>query len=118
MEVRRSDFDLEHGRYAYSVCFRPSGCDEPGEQLQTLPVLVSVSVSENGELADLTFQLPKNCRNDNALSLISKESTAQAVESQVFVTVPGPNGDAVFNSSADLQLDAAGRIVGVLIYSH
>ncbi|HZQ91127.1 MAG TPA: hypothetical protein VFA60_04990 [Terriglobales bacterium] len=118
MDVRRSDFDLEHGRYSYFVCFRPGGCDEAGEQLQTLPVLVSLSVSENGDLADLSFELPKTCRSDAALSFIRKESTAQAVNAHVFVTVPGLSGDAVLNSSADLQLDPAGRIVGVVIYSH
>ncbi len=115
IQIERGDFDPNRGRFRYFVCFTRDGVDD--DTIRTrLPVEVSVSVSETGDLADMSFQLPKACRNAQALALLRNEPGAQAVESRVFISVPGCNGDAVLSSAAELQLDAAGRIVGMAIH--
>lgn len=115
IHIERGDFDPQRGRFQYFVCFTRNGLDDDDIRSR-VPVEMSVSVSENGELADMSFQLPKNCRQDQALALLSQEPAAQAVDSRVFISIPGLNGDAVIKSAAELQLDAAGRIVGIHIH--
>ncbi len=115
IHIERGDFDPNRGRFRYFVCFTRDGIDDD-EIRSRVPVEVSVSVSETGELADVSFQLPKACRNEQALALLKSEPAAQAVESRVFISVPGLSGDAVLSSAAELQLDSAGRIVGVAIH--
>src|SRR5438067_563533 len=56
------------------------------------------------------------CRTPEALALLKAEPSAQQVESRVFISIPGTSGDSVLNSTAELQLDAAGRIVGMAIH--
>ncbi len=114
MHIERGDFDAERGRFRYFICFTKDGIDDDDIRSR-VPVEVSMSVSENGDLADFSFLLPKTCREDS-LALIKKTPEAQAVASRVFVTQPGVSGDSVINSAAELQLDAAGRIIGMAIH--
>jgi hypothetical protein len=80
-----------------------------------MPVEAAISVSETGELADLTFELPKLCRNDLALQFIRNDAMTDYIEPRVLIAVPGFSGDAVMNAPAKLDLDLAGRIVGMEI---
>lgn len=115
VHIERGDFDPERGRFRYFVCFTKDGIDDDDIRAR-VPVEVSLSICENGDLADLSFQLPKTCREASALALIKKTPEAQAVESRVFISRPGMSGDAVVNCAAELQIDAAGRIIGMAIH--
>jgi hypothetical protein len=113
--INRGDFDAERGRFPYFISFRKDGVDDDDIRLR-VPVEVSMSVSENGDLADMSFEVPKACRTQNVLALVKGQPEVQAIESRVFISVPGLNGDAVLSSAAELQFDAAGRIIGVAIH--
>jgi hypothetical protein len=115
IRVDRGDFDSRNGRFRYFVNFAEGETDTENVH-HRVPVEVAVSVSENGELADVAFQLPKVCRTDTALALLRNEPSARQIDSRVFISVPGLSGDAVMSSAAELQVDAAGRIVGVNIH--
>lgn len=114
MRVERTDFDPECG-YLFYVFFNPHFELESDAIKQRVPLEVAVSLTENGELADVAFTLPKPCRNDQALSFIKRDETAGCVNDHVFVAVPGQNGDAVVQALGALDLDVAGRIVGMEI---
>ena len=47
--------------------------------------------------------------------LRARRAYASVVAERVFVTVPGLNGDSVFQAKASLELDHAGRIIGLEI---
>ena len=79
------------------------------------PVDVAFSVTETGELAELAFSLPKPCCDQRSLLYLAKTDSASVVEEKVFVTVPGLSGDSVLKAKGDLELDAAGRIIGLEI---
>lgn len=115
IHIDRGDYDPKNGRFRYFVSFVNDDVDKDAVS-QRVPVEVAVSVSENGDLTDVTFQLPKVCRTDTALSFLRNEPTAREVESRVFISVPGVSGDTVLASAAELQVDAAGRILGVNIH--
>ena len=115
IRIDRGDFDEKNGRFRYFVSFTSNDVDKDDVHTR-VPVEVAVSVSETGEIADLAFQLPKVCRADVALALLRDEPTAQQVESRVFISVPGRSGDAVLSSAAELQVDAAGRILAMSIH--
>ncbi len=115
VRIDRGDFDPKNGRFRYFVSFA-SGEVENDNVHQRVPVEVAVSVSENGDLADVTFQLPKVCRTDLALALLRGEPTAQQIDARVFISVPGCSGDTVISSAAELQMDSAGRILAVNIH--
>ena len=112
--VERSQYDPQDG-FLYYVAFKPNLEIETEQVHARMPVEAAVSVSETGDLADLTFLLPKTCRNDLALTFICKEPKAKFAENRVFVAIPGFNGDAVITAPAKLDLDVAGRIVGMEI---
>jgi hypothetical protein len=112
--VERSQYDPQEG-FLYYVAFKPNLEIEADEVHARMPVEAAVSVSETGDLADLTFVLPKTCRNDQALTFIKKEQMAGYAENRVFIAIPGYNGDAVVQAPAKLDLDLAGRIVGMEI---
>ncbi len=80
-----------------------------------ISIEVAVSVSETGDIADLSFVLPKACRNDYSLTYIKKDPTAICVENRVFVSLPGLSGDAVLNAPGTVELDNGGRIVAIEI---
>lgn len=111
-QVDRSEFDPESG-FEYYICFKPPA-QVHGEEVQSrVSVVASVSLSETGDIADLSFMLPKNCRGSHALSYLLKDSTVSCVENRVFVSLPGISGDAVLNVPASLELDQSGRVVAI-----
>ena len=117
MRVNKADYTQEDG-FLYYVMFKPHM--EVGDESVTLrvPISAAVSVSETGDLADLTFTLPKQCRNETAVSFIRKDQATTLLAEQVLITMPGSSGDAVIQAPAKLDLDAAGRIVGMEIQWH
>lgn len=114
MKVNKADYNQEDG-FLYYVMFKPHM--ELGDETVTarVPVKAAVSLSETGDLADLTFTLPKQCRNETAISFIRKDQATTLLAEQVLITMPGSSGDAVIDAPAKLDLDAAGRIVGMEI---
>ena len=117
VSIQREDFDVELG-YQYYISFKPHTdlVDSPADEVITsIPLQASLSVSETGDLADISFVLPKLCRSEQALSFIRKQETAQVRPPQVSLVLPGHNGDAVATASASLDLDLAGRIIGMEI---
>jgi hypothetical protein len=114
MKVSKADYTQEDG-FLYYVMFKPHM--EVGDETVSLrvPVSAAVSVSETGDLADLTFTLPKQCRNETAISFIRKDTATTLLAEQVLITMPGASGDSVIDAPAKLDLDAAGRIVGMEI---
>jgi hypothetical protein len=113
-QVDRSPFDPESG-FEYYICFKPESQVEGDEVRSRISVDASLSISETGDVADLSFLLPKVCRNDFALSFLTRDPSAACVENRVFVALPGLSGDAVFSAPATLELDHAGRIVAIEI---
>jgi hypothetical protein len=113
MRINKADYTAEDG-FLYYVTFKPNM--ELGDETVTVrvPVNAAVSLSETGDLADLAFSLPKQYRNDTATSFIRK-GPANILDDRILITVPGSNGDAVVDAPAKLDLDAAGRIVGMEI---
>ncbi len=113
-QVDRSAFDPESG-FEYYICFKPAAEVEGDEVRSRISIEVAMSVSETGDVADLSFMLPKVCRNDYALSYLKRDANAACVENRVFIALPGLNGDAVLTAPATLELDQAGRIVAIEI---
>ncbi len=113
-QVDRSQFDPEAG-FEYYICFKPENQVDGDEVRARVSLEVAVSVTENGDVADLSFVLPKACRSPYALSFLLRDPTVTCVENRIFVSIPGLNGDAVLNSPATLELDSSGRIVAVEI---
>jgi hypothetical protein len=114
--VTRDNFDMELG-FQYYVSFKPHVPAPAEDDVHTrIPVEASLSVSENGDLADISFVLPKPCRSEQALAFIREQKSARVLAPRVLVTLPGPSGDAVATAAAKLDLDLAGRIVGMEIH--
>ena len=115
--VARGTYNPEKGRFHFYVSFKPGldpTAEERGVQVK-FPVQVALSVTETGELADLAFELPQPCRNKDSVMFLQKTESASVVEQRVFVTVPTLSGDSVIQTSASLELDGAGRIIGLEI---
>ena len=113
-QVDRSPFDPESG-FEYYICFKPKTEVEGDEVESRISIEVALSISETGDIADLSFLLPKICRNDYALSFLKRDPNANCVENRVFIALPGLNGDAVLAAPATLELDHSGRIVAIEI---
>ncbi len=114
IRVERAEFDPVLG-FLYYVSFKPNlelGVDDVQ---MSADVEVAVSVTENGDLADLTFILPKQLRNPQALVFICGEGQGTYVEPRVFAAVQGRSGDTVVSVPGRLDVDLAGRIVGMVI---
>src|SRR5260370_22533597 len=117
VRIARGIYNPEKERIHFYVAFKPAldpTANERGDEA-SYPVDVALSVTETGELADLAFNLPKPCCNNKSLLFLQKTSSASIIDEKVFVTVPGLNGDAVLNAKAHLELDGAGRIIGLEI---
>jgi len=117
LNVARGVYNPEKDRFQFYVAFKP-GLDptatERGVESSFL-MEVALSLTETGELADLAFELPSPCRDRDTLLYLAKTDSASIVDQRVFVTVPGLSGDAVIETTANLELDGAGRIIGVEI---
>ena len=112
VRVERAAYDPENG-FLYYVVFKPNLELGEDEVFAREDVEVSVSLTETGDLADLSFVVPKPLRSEHALSFICGEETGRYVEPHVFVTLPGVNGDSVVSIPGRLELDQTGRIVGM-----
>jgi len=112
--IEKSEFDEELG-YQYYVAFNSNSTMEEDEVHERVPVEVALSLSENGDLADFSFELPKVCRSQPALEFLETSNTARYVEPRVYVTMPGLSGDAVVPATGRLELDLRGRIIGMEI---
>ena len=113
-QVDRSPFDPESG-FEYYICFKPPVEVEGDEVCSRISIEAAISLSETGDVADLSFLLPKACRNEYSLSFLKRDPNAACVENRVFIALPGLTGDAVFNAPATLELDQSGRIVAIEI---
>jgi hypothetical protein len=114
IQVERTEFDEQLG-YQYYVAFNSSGTFEEDEVHDRVPVEVALSLCENGDLADLSFELPKICRSEAALEFLNESGDARYVEPRVYITMPGMSGDTVVLAAGRLELDIAGRIIGMEI---
>lgn len=117
LRVARGVFNPEKERFHYYVSFKPT-LDPTEEQRHAEArhkIDVAVSVTETGELADMAFTLPKACNNQQSLQYLTKTSCASVIDDRVFVTVPGMNGDSVLEAHGTLELDGAGKIMGLEI---
>lgn len=112
--VERSEFDPQSG-YQYYVAFNTNGTFEEDEVQSRVPVEVAVSLSENGDLADFSLEVPKPLRNQEALDFIRPNDNARYINSRLYVTFPGMNGDTVALAAGRLELDLTGRIIGLEI---
>ena len=117
IQVERSEFDENDGRCQYYVLLKPNAEKEDVQVHVRVPVEVGISVSETGELADLSFVVPKKYRNSTGLAFIeAHRDHASYVDPRVFIAIPGHSGDSVLSAAANLEVDAAGRIIGVDIH--
>lgn len=114
IQVQRTEFDEQLG-YQYYVAFNSNGTFEEDEVHDRVPVEVAVSLCENGDLADFSFDLPKLCRSQAAREFLQASENARYIEPRVYVTMPGLNGDTVASAPGRLELDLAGRIIGMEI---
>ncbi len=113
IQVDREQFDLRHG-FRYYVSFKPNALEDM-DHFARVPVEVALSVCENGDLADITFELPKYCRNQQALAFMQQQEEVKYVNPRIFLARPGLTGDAVVSGMGELEVDLAGRIVGMEI---
>ena len=117
IQVQRTDFDPQDGRCEYYVLLKPNADKEDVEVHLRVPIEVGISVSETGDLADLSFEVPKKYRTDEALRFVkAHREAASYVDPRVFISIPGHSGDSVLSVAANLEVDAAGRIVGLHIH--
>ena len=112
MRVERAEFDPVHG-YLYYVIFKPNLEIGVDNVKMVAGVEATVSMTENGDLADVTFVLPKQLRNPQALAFICGEGQGSYAEPQVHAAMEGIKGDTVVNVPGRLDVDMAGRIVGM-----
>lgn len=114
IQVDKEDFDLRDG-FRYYVSFKPNALEDDGHYSR-VPVEVALSVCEDGDLADVTFELPKYCRNEQALAYMQQLEEVKYVTPRVFVVRPDRSGDAVVKALGHLEMDLVGRIVGMEIH--
>ncbi len=58
---------------------------------------------------------PESCCNLQSLQYLHRTYAASVVDDHVFVTVPGMNGDSVLEVHGTLEIDGAGKIMGLEI---
>ncbi|HEX5432707.1 MAG TPA: hypothetical protein VFY05_00595 [Candidatus Angelobacter sp.] len=117
LRVARGVFNPEKDRFHFYVAFKPTldpTEDERGVE-SSFQVDAAVSITETGELADLAVTLPEPCRGRRCLEYISRTQSASVVDDRLFVTIPGLNGDSVLAAGGVLELDGAGKIIGIEI---
>ncbi len=112
IQVERSDFDPTVG-FQYYLYFKPHMEEDGADVRKRIPVEVAVSLSECGDIADCTFELPKVLRTDDAMAFLRRQVGVNFVPPRIFIDFPGHSGDAVIQAAANLDLDMAGRIMGM-----
>ena len=113
-QVERSEFDAESG-FFYYVSFKPDLSIADDDISTQMTVQAVVWLSETSNLAEFAFEVPKQCRNSDALKFVCKKGAASYTEPRVFIALPGSSGEAAVDLPATLDLDFAGRIVGMEI---
>ena len=114
IRVERAEFDPENG-FLYYVIFKPN-LEVGAEHVQLRTnVETAISLTETGELAELTFIVPKELRNQQALAFVCGDSQGRYEEPRASMTVSGSRGDTVVNVFGGLEVDMAGRIVGLVL---
>jgi len=118
LRVARGVYNPEKERFHYYVSFKPTldPTDDERDVEGSHSVEVAISVTETGELADVAFSLPEPCRGRRSLEYLNRTHSATLIEEKVFITVPGMNGDSVLQGKGTLELDGAGRIMGLEIH--
>ena len=114
IRVERAAYDPENG-FLYYVVFKPTlkiGVDEVQARED---IMVAISLTETEDLADLSFVVPKPLRSAQALSFICGEGGGQYVEPHVLISFGGMTGDTVVSVPGQLEIDMAGRIVGMVL---
>lgn len=115
IQVEKSDYDPTVG-FQYYLYFKPNMMEDASsasDVRQRIPVEVAISLSESGELADCSFELPKTLRNDRSMAFLHRQDGVNYIAPRVFIDFPGQSGDAVIKAAANLDLDLAGRIMGM-----
>lgn len=114
--VQRDAFDDNFG-FSYYVSFRPvlPGEDAATDVCARVPVETTLLVSETGDLADFSFVLPKPCRSEQAITFIRRQHEAKISPPEIHIALPGTAGDALTSAIGNLDLDLAGRIIGMSI---
>ncbi len=112
IQVERSGFDPTVG-FQYYLYFKPHMDEDGADVRQRVPVEVAVSLSEAGDIADCTFEIPKPLRTEGAMAFLKHQEGVNYVPPRIFIDFPGQNGDAVIRAAANLDLDLAGRIMGM-----
>jgi hypothetical protein len=112
IQVEKSDFDPTVG-FQYYLYFKPHMEEDGGDVRQRVPVEVAVSLSESGEIADCSFELPKVLRNDRSMVFLRRQDGVNYVAPRIFIDFPNHSGDAVIRAAANLDLDMSGRIMGM-----
>jgi len=112
IQVEKSDFDPTVG-FQYYLYFKPHMNEDGGDVRQRIPVEVAVSLSEGGEIADCSFELPKMLRNDRSMAFLQRQDGVNYIAPRIFIDFPGHSGDAVIKAAANLDLDISGRIMGM-----
>lgn len=115
IHIERSGFD-EQGRCQYHLLLKPRASRDDIEVHMRVPIEVAISVTETGDLADISFEVPKKYRTERALAYVKEHPVATYVDPRVFITVPGHSGDSVLSTAGNLEFDSAGRLVGVDIH--
>jgi hypothetical protein len=114
IRVERAAFDPVNG-FLYYVIFKPNLEVGVEDVRRSEEVTAEISLTETGELAGISFVLPKQLRNEQALVFICAEGQGSYVAPHVFAAVPGTSGDSVVSVAARLEVDLAGRIVGMVL---
>ena len=112
IQVEKSGFDPTVG-FQYYLYFKPHMNEDGGDVRQRIPVEVAVSLSEGGEIADCSFELPKMLRNDRSMAFLQRQDGVNYIAPRIFIDFPGHSGDAVIKAAANLDLDISGRIMGM-----
>jgi hypothetical protein len=115
IHAQRTAYDPVDG-FLYYVTFKPNleiGVEDVRAEQDE--VEVAVSLTETGDLADLSFIVPKHLRSEHALLFLCGEELGKYVEPRIFVALPGKSGDTVASVPGQLELDLAGRIVGMVL---
>ena len=107
-------FDPESG-FEYYICFKPESQVEGDEVRSRISLEVAVSVTETGDIADLSFMLPKVCRTDYSLSFLKRDPAGELRGEPRLSAHPRPERRCRAGGSRHLELDNAGRIVAVEI---
>lgn len=112
--VEKADYDLENG-FLYYVIFKPNLEVAVDAVVNSEELEAAAVVTETGELAMVSFVLPKPLRTKQALSFVCADAQTRYESPCISFDFVGRRGDTAVRLPARLELDAGGRIVGMLL---